>query len=239
MVCLLVCFLCLSPPTDLRATDAPNDAGHTIQLDWVKSIDDMGSPSISGYDILRGESPDGPFENVGHVPRLNETFRDASVEDGRPYYYKVALVSDSSEVETAVVGPVSSKPQWFHSGRVNVLIGVLIYTGLLVFFIYGAKKGKKLYLRPISGLSAVDEAVGRATEMGKPILYVPGLSPRRPPSTKPGSSSPIGTRWSTPWQEKWSRKPAMRSGDRTPLILPACSTSPTASSDTRPPWTGS
>src|SRR5207249_2270333 len=29
-------------------------------------------------------------------------------------------------------------------------------------------------IRPIGGLSAVDEAIGRATEMGKPILYVLG-----------------------------------------------------------------
>jgi len=33
-----------------------------------------------------------------------------------------------------------------------------------------------MYLRPIAGIEAIDEAIGRATEMGKPILYVPGLS---------------------------------------------------------------
>jgi hypothetical protein len=33
-----------------------------------------------------------------------------------------------------------------------------------------------MYIRPIAGLEAVDDAVGRATEMGKPMLYVAGLS---------------------------------------------------------------
>jgi len=58
------------------------------------------------------------------------------------------------------------------------------FTALLVFFIllniYRAKssnkKGSELYIRRIPGLNAIDEAVGRATEMGKPVLMVPGLS---------------------------------------------------------------
>jgi hypothetical protein len=40
----------------------------------------------------------------------------------------------------------------------------------------GAVKGKDLYIRRIAGLNAIDEAVGRATEMGRPVLMVPGLS---------------------------------------------------------------
>jgi hypothetical protein len=39
-----------------------------------------------------------------------------------------------------------------------------------------AGAGKNLFIRRIPGLNAIDEAVGRATEMGKPILMVPGLS---------------------------------------------------------------
>lgn len=40
----------------------------------------------------------------------------------------------------------------------------------------GAKKGKDVYIRRIAGLNAIDEAVGRATEMGRPVVMVPGLS---------------------------------------------------------------
>jgi hypothetical protein len=38
-----------------------------------------------------------------------------------------------------------------------------------------ARKGKEIYIRPIAGLAAIDEAVGRATEMGRPVLFVSGL----------------------------------------------------------------
>jgi hypothetical protein len=38
-----------------------------------------------------------------------------------------------------------------------------------------AKRGGTIKVRPIAGLEAVTEAVGRATEMGKPVLFVPGI----------------------------------------------------------------
>ncbi|RYG34752.1 hypothetical protein EON81_14740 [bacterium] len=56
----------------------------------------------------------------------------------------------------------------------------LAITGVLVFFILfnigRANAGKTLYIRRIAGLNAIDEAIGRATEMGRPVLMVPGLS---------------------------------------------------------------
>lgn len=36
-------------------------------------------------------------------------------------------------------------------------------------------RGKSLYIRRIQGLNAIDEAVGRATEMGRPVLMIPGI----------------------------------------------------------------
>jgi len=46
----------------------------------------------------------------------------------------------------------------------------------LYYFIDRAKSGEEIYLRPIAGLKALEEAVGRATEMGKKVLFVPGIS---------------------------------------------------------------
>ncbi|OGC42605.1 hypothetical protein A2Y85_01320 [candidate division WOR-3 bacterium RBG_13_43_14] len=47
---------------------------------------------------------------------------------------------------------------------------------MVLWFIYQARIGKKMFIRRIPGLDALEEAVGRATEMGRPILYIPGLS---------------------------------------------------------------
>jgi len=56
---------------------------------------------------------------------------------------------------------------------------VWVVEGLLVVFILGAilfaRRGKNMYIRKIPGLNVLDEAVGRATEMGRPILFAPGI----------------------------------------------------------------
>jgi hypothetical protein len=45
----------------------------------------------------------------------------------------------------------------------------------VIYYILTARSGKELYIRRINGLESMDEAVGRATEKGKPILFVPGI----------------------------------------------------------------
>ncbi|KPJ73838.1 hypothetical protein AMJ52_02985 [candidate division TA06 bacterium DG_78] len=67
-----------------------------------------------------------------------------------------------------------SSPQWFDLPKLNILIACVIFGGLILYFVYHARKGKELYIRKIAGLQAIDDAVGRATEMGKPILYTTG-----------------------------------------------------------------
>lgn len=64
---------------------------------------------------------------------------------------------------------------FFNWTKLNNLCGVIALAGCIVWFIFQAKGGKKLFIRRIAGLSALDEAVGRATEMGKPVLYIPGV----------------------------------------------------------------
>lgn len=61
----------------------------------------------------------------------------------------------------------------------HATLPVLVFEGLIVFFILwkilSARRGRELFIRRIPGLSAIDEAVGRATEMGRPIFYSPGI----------------------------------------------------------------
>ncbi len=57
----------------------------------------------------------------------------------------------------------------------TMLILSALFCSPIVYFILAARKGREIYIRPIAGLAAIDEAVGRATEMGRPVLYVSGL----------------------------------------------------------------
>ena len=53
---------------------------------------------------------------------------------------------------------------------------VLIFSITIYYYIDRARSGEEIYLRTIPGLKAIEEAVGRATEMGKSVLFVPGIS---------------------------------------------------------------
>jgi hypothetical protein len=64
--------------------------------------------------------------------------------------------------------------QYLDTGKLHIF-----FTLLLVFFIlfniWRAKGKKDMYVRRIPGLNALDDAIGRATEMGRPVLMVPGI----------------------------------------------------------------
>ena len=64
----------------------------------------------------------------------------------------------------------------FVHGKDLIFIAVILSSLILFYFIQKARSGEKIFLRPIAGLKAIEEAVGRATEMGKSVLFVPGIS---------------------------------------------------------------
>ena len=64
---------------------------------------------------------------------------------------------------------------FFDFNKANVLIGLVIFGALILYFIYHARRGKKLFVRKIPAIDSVEEALGRATELGKSVLYVSGI----------------------------------------------------------------
>jgi hypothetical protein len=176
-----------APATDLNAFDTDNDNGHSITLRWTPSIDDgAGQKSVLGYRIMRSDNPDSGFTERGVTPSGAREYVDvggASAEEndympnGVGYFYKVVAITADSLVfaETATIGPVQAIGQWFNKGRLIVLIFVALFMATMLSFISAARRGVKLFVRKLAGIEAVDEAIGRATEMGKPILYVLGL----------------------------------------------------------------
>ncbi len=69
--------------------------------------------------------------------------------------------------------PVSN---WFDTTKWAMLIASIIFGGMVFIMIRRARKGHDFYLRPIAGIEEIDNAIGRATEMGRPILFVPSMS---------------------------------------------------------------
>ncbi len=64
---------------------------------------------------------------------------------------------------------------WLNAARANALVLFILFCVVVLVSIGKARRGGKLFIRKIAGLNAIDEAVGRATELGKKVLYVPGI----------------------------------------------------------------
>ena len=62
----------------------------------------------------------------------------------------------------------------FRLERLNILIAAVLFSAAVLWYIRRAIRGETFYIRPLPGLNAVDEAVGRATEMGRPVVFIPG-----------------------------------------------------------------
>lgn len=180
VICLVLCVIGgiafsqgLSPPSNVTAVDTPNDDGSSVTIKWDAAPADS---SISGYQILR-RIAGGGLEEIGEMlPAGTTTYADASIEKGNAYAYIVRAVSETAAtVESEETAPVKGTDEWFHTGKIPLFIAMLFFSAAIVWNIYYARSGKEIFIRRIPGLEAVDEAIGRATEMGRSILYVLGL----------------------------------------------------------------
>ncbi len=64
---------------------------------------------------------------------------------------------------------------WFNFGRAWLLFWLVALSSGVLLFICLARAGWRFGVRRIAGLEAVEEAVGRATEMGRPCLFIAGI----------------------------------------------------------------
>ncbi len=188
----------LAPPPSLIAADNPNDSGHGVLLTWSASPD---SDRVAAYEIYRlpwrpasagapygANAPDSVWLLAGTVTGDARSYIDQDDEatlggginpmfvprDGQVLYRLRAVGADGTSSAFTPIATGTPRGDWFHTQRVNVLVIAGLLGGFMVYFIRRAQRGGKLYIRPIPGLSRIDEAIGRATEMGRPILFVLG-----------------------------------------------------------------
>jgi len=186
----------LPPVTDLAVIDMPYDVGGTALLKWnVRPMDTpdiiyqiyVSSMETGGWikadeftaDARTGKDIDLPFwawdvsakEHAVKVELSN--FYGSAQSTGALFHFKVTAVKDNKSYDSQVVS-AKTVSNWFRLDRVNNLV-LLIVIIIIFFWAVSHAKRKGLFIRRIAGLDAIDEAIGRATEMGKPIYYVPGI----------------------------------------------------------------
>jgi len=165
----------VAPVTSLIASNHKYDKGDKLDLSWVPSIDDQPLDSkVIGYRVYR-ITDDGEPEQVGALPPGTASFTDEDLERHSAYSYYVETLSENFAVESNRTAPINPEREWLNLERKWLFLIALIVGGSVILFITAARRGTKLFVRKIAGLEAVDDAVGRATEMGRPILFVPGI----------------------------------------------------------------
>ncbi len=185
-------------PRNVRFEDVPNDGGGSLLVKWDPSPEP--GFTITGYEILLAMSSADTFRVVGIS---NPAGRECELSSGEQFairpgvdYFGKVVALDSTVIaipetlstgsvvvtlrklprrsESIIVGPFRTSASWFNSSRVNVLVLILLFFTLVLHMVRQARRGKQLKFRRIAGIDAIDEAIGRATELGKPVLYVPG-----------------------------------------------------------------
>ena len=188
-------------PEEIEAFDTPNDAGGSITLTWPKA---EAAAAGTAYLVRIATSPEGPFHLAAEVEASgnlmsedlamfghgeeNERIHFAHVKDYRPegadeavslesgqtYYLRLDVRSAGRTIEGAGVVQAQAFGNLFNNAKLNNLVMGIIFSALILISIRMARH-RELYIRRIAGLEALDEALGRATEMGKAVLFIHGL----------------------------------------------------------------
>ena len=170
-------FLIISA-LNIEAFDTPNDDGSSITITWPADT------NLPVMEIMRSLDPGRGFEKIGDVALRDSLFQDAAAARGKDYFYRLRWTDPEGEKFSNVAGPVRARIQllnFFRLRNIGLLIAILF--AVIIFYIRHARSGKKVTIRRIPGLTAVDDAIGRATEMGKPVLFVPGIMDIDEPQT--------------------------------------------------------
>ena len=64
---------------------------------------------------------------------------------------------------------------FFKSDNILMFFLLIVVSNILMSSVFWAESENDIFIREIPGIKAMEEAVGRATEMGKPVLFVPGI----------------------------------------------------------------
>lgn len=183
-------------PTHVLVVDDPeDDRGNVLLVSWIPPREIVQIPGMRpvGYQVISQQ--EGMEPQLGPVVPLEAT--EAALDELKPwpwpaYEITVAMRYEPPAAPAAAlpgveppfvllksdpVGPVRPEGRWYFTERTNILVLAVIICVIVLGTLYAVRRSaESVYIRPIAGLEAVDDAIGRATEMGKPIVYVSGLS---------------------------------------------------------------
>ncbi|NOT53141.1 MAG: hypothetical protein HOP18_00910, partial [Deltaproteobacteria bacterium] len=179
----------------LEAFDMPGDAGDSIGLRWPVLTTES---KTAVYRVALSKQETGEFTRIAEFAATTHYETDISgpwwvwgakrkdvhffqvkstsdfrLERDTTYFFQVTLSDGQAEAKSAIVAaaPHANLLNWAKLNNLGIL---LAFAATLLVSIRRARVNPNIFLRRIPGLDAVEEAVGRATEMGRPVLYLTG-----------------------------------------------------------------
>ena len=176
----------IAPPaaTSITAEDVAWDAGGVIKISWqpaagitsaTKWIVERSEVLVDGQGSGQG-SGQGPWTLVAEVP-IEEKYAVASkLSPEASYFFRVTAVSpNGSSAVTTTKSAVTGHWNFFIGAKLPLFCAIFLVSACVINFILAARRGRPMKVRRIAALEAIKDAVGRATEMGRSILFVPGI----------------------------------------------------------------
>lgn len=156
--------------------------GEILNTKETKELRDRAAELRANASQLRSQSDENtesdPAEKadalIAEANGLEKQAAEFFAKNDYTIYCKVEAVSGENTIEESGEMSAVAASNWFRADRINTLLMTLLITGVFLYSLSRAKKGQG-FIRRITGLDAIEEAVGRATEMGKPIFYTTGL----------------------------------------------------------------
>ncbi len=155
----------------LVAKDTPNDGGKSVTITW-----NVPAQHPAQWTLVRRERG-GTFAPVVTLDGALGRYVDeaAALTNGTAYEYQLVANPADPAGDSEISASVTPSPDWLDTTKLNVVVVTLLFFIVLFFTINQAHRGRRWTFRKIPGLVAIEEAIGRATEMGKGVLYVPGV----------------------------------------------------------------
>ena len=178
-----------------EAFDMPGDGGGSIGLRWQGHFGETGE---AHYQIVLSDRERGAFQPVATIPADTHyekdraapwwmlgtpqpqthffrvsTVADSPLLDGTRYFVKIRVLIGDEQFESPVFSAVP-QPNWFQWAKLNNFLFMLAFSVGVLLSIRSVRTKSTFFLRRIPGIDAIEEAIGRAAETDRPILYLTG-----------------------------------------------------------------
>ncbi len=179
-----------APPAaiSISAEDVAWDAGGAIKISWqpaagttsaTKWIVERSEVLAAGQGLDQGPGQglgQGPWTLVAEVPIAETSAVASKLSPDASYFFRVTAVSpNGSSAVTTTKSAANGHSNFFISAKLPLFCAILLVSACVIYFILAARRGRPMKVRRIAALEAIKDAVGRATEMGRSILFVPGI----------------------------------------------------------------